>query len=1431
MDGIPRERAPGPEDDPPHWHELADAIWLAAHWSRGGRTVPTELEVPADDEPDWMPSLPEPTSSAYQGPTGAESVAVELNLPAPGPAIPAGAGAGPFLVPGTRPRGRGRAAQSAVLARALHRLARRVPSRQALLLDEELTAERTVVDGLWLPFFRPAETPAFDLVVLVDNGPTMDIWRSETAALVDAAEHSGAFRAVRTVRVNVPHDGAHEPTLRWSATARSTAALGEILDGRGDRLFLVVTDGLGHGWAAHAADTLLHRLGRAGPTALVHLLPPHLRHRSSLRPRGLTLEAGGFGAGNRGLGFGPPLSGPDPLRPHPDATDEHLAIPVLSLKPGSLAAWADLVVGERGVRRELPAVLAGSLNAGTPAPGLRAPQWPRTADTAVRRFFELATPAARRLATQIAAVPFEFDLIEQLRDWTMPESGAEHLAEILMGGLIDWEHADAHHPEFADGVREALLATTTRTQLANVVHVVADLPASGEHGRALRAALSDPVAIPLPDPSAGGWWRSELAVMRALAGPGPFSRRARRLEAIGVSRLPETVPGFSDMSATSAMSAMTDAAAEGIPGPLTGADLRPAPVSQAPSMATATLESQPNGEAERSPQPALMVNVPPRNGSFVGRTAQLRSLEEGLAAQDVVCVLPHALHSSSGVGTSELALEYVYRNADRYDLVCWLPAESESLLLASLAGLAGPLGVGPAGHAAHAVDWAVPAVVDALRVGAPYDSWLLVLDSAENVDVVRRHLPQGPGKIIVTSTNRAWTQVAGCLELDVFEREESVALLGQLWPALPTDEADRLARELCDVPLAVEQAGSWHQVTGGRTDDYLELFRIREGSVGELARSAGPPVPLTLAWEIALELLRETNPRARRLLDLCASLAPEPIPLTLLSQAPTADGTTPESEMLLGDPAELYSGLRDLSRLRLVRVDHRAGTLRLHRLLRATLLAALTTDRRERMREAAHRLLAAGRPGSPPTPQEWSDYWSLLPHVIASRAVTSLDEGVRALVHDTVVFLDDCGDREGAVVLCGETREAWLSASGEENIEVLRMTNIYASLLCRAGRVPQAVPLAEKSLEVLRRIAEQTDELIDSLCRLADARRRQGRLREARELSEEAAEAARSALGAEDPFTLRAVKSLALDLRLGGRYAEALAWDRQNARLGEELFGPVDQFTLESLDALSVDMREAGDYPGAREAQEDLYRAASSALGERHRLTLSIAANLAVCRRRDGALAEAAALSEDTLWHRTACSGADHLDTLFAAVNAAVDRRLIGDVQLSRQLGETTAQRLTDCLGPDHLCTLVAEANRAATLRTLGDLEEAQRLERDVAHRLEGTVGPRHPAALTVALGRANTAYVALDFDRAHEIDEANLSLLTEIAGERHPLRLACAANLALDLLGLGRGAEADVLQRTAVDGFTAAVRAGHPWLVSARQRRRIECDLAYVPL
>lgn len=1410
MDGFPRERAP-------HWQELADAVWLSAYWIRAGRPVTADSTAPDVAAPDGPTPAPAPPSRPpdEQSVPRSDEGAAEPPSFSPDPEGPEHIHLGLPVLPRPGSGGPGPNGRSAGLARALHRLARQVPSRDGVRLDEEVTAERGVFDELWMPWFRPAEATAFDLVILVDDAPTMAIWGEETANLTAAAEHSGAFRAVRTVKVLVPFAG--EPRLRW-ASSRATVDPGEILNGRGDRVFLVVTDGLGHGWTAPAADHLLGRLGRAGPTALVDLLPPHLRHRSSLHPYPTVLEAGGFGAPNHGLEHRAPPGGPDPLRPLPDGGAGSIPVPVLSLKSGSLAAWADLVTGERGVRRALPAFLVGTGTRAAPAPGLRAPRSRRAAVAAVHHFFTLASRTARHLAIQLAVIPFEFDLVEQLRRRVMPETGPGHLAEVLMGGLIDWDSGGEGAPDFADGVREALLATTTRSQLARTVSVVGELPAAGARGVALRAALRNPTGASLPDPGERGWVRSELAVLRALA--GPYAERARRIESAPVptsvsghrTRLPRPLRPV----ATARNAARMDATAM-------HSDLTHHPTEARQGMNRTSMET-----------PALLVNVPLRNTTFVGRHALLRAVEEQLAAQDTAAVLPHALHGMGGVGKSQLVLEYIYTHQHDHKVICWIPAERESLVLASLATLAAQLGVAPAERdrvGAPAAGTAVPAALEALRTGVPYDSWLLVFDNAEDVEMVRSYFPSnGPGKIIVTSRNRAWERVATPLPVNVFERGESVELLQKRSPDLSAEDAGRLAEALGDLPLAVEQAGTWHAVTGMRVDEYLDLLARRSPEILELDPAPDYPVSVAAAWDISLERLRESNPGARQLLDICASMAPEPIPRSML-RGSRGINITPEIDPLLRESITLNRAVRDLSQFSLVKVDPRTDSLQMHRLLQTVLLAKLSPEERERMRDAAHQLLSAAKPGPFGSSLEWRAYQALLPHMLSSQAVTSTDTWVRELVQDTVWFLYYWGDQVGAADFAREAWNAWLAASGEEDINVIRMAKSLSFLLRQIGEVPESIPLSENALEVSRRVDVEAEELVDSLCALADARRYQGRFVEARDLGREAAELARPLFGPEDPATLRATHTWGVALRLCGQFTEALQLDQEIARLRDQLFGPENFFTLNSLNALTLDMMEAGDYPGARDFQEDVHRRVRTALGAENPLSLRIARTLAVCRRRDGALAEAARLSEATLRRFVARYGAEHFDSLSSAVNVSVDHRLAGDLEGSRRLAEEALWRYQRHLGENHAYTMVTEATLAATLRAQGDLDQVRELEDDAARRLGETVGPRHITTLTVAIGRANTACANRDFERAHDIDEANLPLLTEVAGEDHPLTLSCTANLALDLRDLGRGADADELQHLAMAGLTRRVRPDHPWLGAVRQRRRIECDMALMPL
>ncbi|MEU6304093.1 FxSxx-COOH system tetratricopeptide repeat protein [Streptomyces chartreusis] len=1451
MDGTPRERAPGSSrggtgpgsyaeqrDGVPRWQELADAVWLSAHWARAGRPTTTDgTTADADEVADGTPvsSPPRPPHDNRPKPGAATAVPQPFLIPDPQgpdrvrigrPALARQESATPIS-----------AGRSAGLARALHRLARQVPAYDAVQLDEEVTAERGVFDELWMPWFRPADTTAFDLVVLVDDAPTMAVWTAETAAVITAAEQSGAFRAIR--RVSVTTAPAEEPRLRWS-TGRATLDPGELLNGRGDRVFLVITDGLGHGWTGRGVDRLLGRLGRAGPTAVVHLLPPHLRHRSSLHPYQVVLEAGGFGASNKALAYRPPSSGVDPLRPLPEGSIGTLPVPVLSLKAGSLAAWAELVAGDRGVRCDLPALLMGTLTRTTPAPGLRPPRSRRAAIEAVRSFLSLATPAARRLATQLAVVPFEFELVEQLRRQTMPETGPEHLAEILMGGLINWDDNGESAPDFADGVREALLATITRTQLAQTISVVGQLPAAGQRGVALRAALRNPASASLPDPAEPTWVRSELAVLRSLS--GPYSERAQRIAADRGAPLPTDggVPAGSGRRAGSDSQGLqrVDAAGNMLHHPST--NTADALASQAVPSSNRTedpMEARPGMKSgmERSTElPALLVNVPLRNTTFVGRQALLRAVEEQLGAQDTAAVLPHALHGLGGVGKSQLALEYIYSHQHDHKVICWIPAERETLILAALTQLAAQLGVLPTGQGstdAPAANTAVPAVLEALRSGTPYGNWLLVFDNAEDVEAVRQYFPaNGPGKIIVTSRNRAWERVATPLLVNVFERGESVELLQRRSPDLSTRDADRLADALGDLPLAVEQAGTWHAVTGMQVDEYLNLLAQRSPEILELDPAPDYPVSVAAAWDISLARLQQNNPGARQLLDICANLAPEPIPRSML-RGSRGVSITPEVDPLLREPIKLNRAVRDLNQFSLVKIDPRADTLQMHRLLQTVLLAKLSAEEQAGMRDAAHQLLSAAKPGHYGSSLEWRSYQALLPHILASQAVSSTDNWVRDLVQDTVWFLYYWGDQEGAADFARHAWSAWLAASGEEDVQVIRMAKSLSFLLRQIGQVAEAIPLSERALEVSRRTDVEPEELIDSLCDLADARGYQSRFQEARDLGSEATELARSLFGSDDPVTLRATHTWGVALRLRGQFTDALHLDQENARMRDLLFGPANFFTLNSLNALALDMLEAGDHPGARDFQEDVYRRARTALGDENPLSLRIARTLAVCRRRDGALAEAASLAEQTLRSFVARFGAGHFDSLSTALSLSVDRHLAGDLEGARQLAEETLQRYRQSLGENHAYTLVTKAVLAAALRVLGALDEAEELEGDAADRLRATLGPRHVITLTVDVGRANTAYGRLDFEQAYDLDQVSLPLLAEVSGEEHPLTLACAANLSLDLRGLGRGAEADEVQGRAVEGFVRVVRSDHHWLLATRQRRRIECDMALMPL
>ena len=299
--------------------------------------------------------------------------------------------------------------------------------------------------------------------------------------------------------------------------------------------------------------------------------------------------------------------------------------------------------------------------------------------------------------------------------------------------------------------------------------------------------------------------------------------------------------------------------------------------------------------------PSVWGQVPQRNRNFTGRTGLLDQLRRRLNRDEVTAVLPHALQGLGGVGKTQLAVEYAYRESENYQVVWWIPADQPALVKASLAGLAPRLGL--TGIPRDRQEDAVAAVIDALRRGDPYSRWLLIFDNADQPESIREFFPAGQphGHVLVTSRNHRWLGEAETVEVDVFSRPESLEFLQRRVTGIEDKDAGLLAEELGDLPLALEQAGALQFETGMSVGEYLaELEKAATRILAENPPS-DYPVPVAAAWDLSMSQLQSQMPFALEFLRRCAFFGPEPIPRELFING--ARALTAPLRDQLGDPS------------------------------------------------------------------------------------------------------------------------------------------------------------------------------------------------------------------------------------------------------------------------------------------------------------------------------------------------------------------------------------------------------------------------------------------------------------------------------------------------------------------------------------------------
>nr|WP_082015334.1 FxSxx-COOH system tetratricopeptide repeat protein [Streptacidiphilus jiangxiensis] len=842
------------------------------------------------------------------------------------------------------------------------------------------------------------------------------------------------------------------------------------------------------------------------------------------------------------------------------------------------------------------------------------------------------------------------------------------------------------------------------------------------------------------------------------------------------------------------------------------------------------------GEGPRYPglRPAIW-NLRLRNPAFTGRSTVLDRLRDQLRDKQrdrrstVVLPTPQTLYGLGGVGKTQVALEYAYRFMADYDLIWWIEAEQPEQVATSLADLGRRLDLRVSENASETAEL----VKETLRSGshAKARRWLLIFDNADDPSTIVRYFPGGPGDVLVTSRNQAWSGHAEALEVDVFQREESIEHLCRRNQGLSREDAGLVAEAVGDLPLAVEIATAWLETTGVPVQQYVTQLKNQAVSALAVNRPADYPMTFSATYNVSIARLRAEKPAAARLLQLCAFFAPDSIALSLFYSDQMIESLVPYSEELR-DKNMMGTVIRALGRYGLAKVDNVSKTFQVHRMVQAVIRAELTADEEEKAIHEVHRVLVSARPdvGDTDDPNNWPAFQLIWPHLGPSNAENCDEPDTRQLLIDRVRYLWKRGDLDRGEELGRRLESAWVDKLGDDDRQTLQLQFQLGNVLRSTGRFAECLELDERVLEIQRRVLhDDHPQTLQTAGSLAADLRALGRYREALDLDRSTYQRMREVLGEDDPTTLRIANNLAVDYRCNGDYEAARVLDEEVYAIRVEVIGATHPHTLQSKGSIAEDLRALGDYKasvGLLMEFRDEYSIPVPDLP-----SLRYAKSLAVALRKDGQQSDARRLTIETYNRYLERYNSNIPDALSCALNLAAEYSASGDKEAATETAKEIYDHHVEALGERHPSTLICANNLSIYLRDGGRVQEAVVLGQRTLMMLEETLGTEHQYTLMSMINLANSFGDSGELLQAETLGRRALDGLSARYGALHPDCVVAQINLAITYREQGRRAEAQDLRSSALDELIRQLGDEHQAVQSARSWRRLGRDLELLPL
>ncbi|KAI9765919.1 MAG: hypothetical protein M1840_007060 [Geoglossum simile] len=380
------------------------------------------------------------------------------------------------------------------------------------------------------------------------------------------------------------------------------------------------------------------------------------------------------------------------------------------------------------------------------------------------------------------------------------------------------------------------------------------------------------------------------------------------------------------------------------------------------------------------------------NPRFFGRVDEVSRVKEVLDPQeskDKLRVM--AIHGLGGVGKTQLALHYANTSLRSYEIIAWIPSETQIKMTQALSAFAKKLGL-PTGDKVENGCQASLKVRDWLNTSGR--QFLLIFDNVDTIDILLQVWPAGnKGSILITtrSPSVASNRATDIMHLESFTAEIGLEALYSLTGIRSTDGDDSAAaaKEICyllgGLPLAMVQVSEFIR---DHSYSYEEFLLKYQSSAPKILARGEIPIEynhsLSTVWELSLQKL---PPDPKVLQNLIAFFDPDGIKQRLLTNPKS--GLTDDRLEFLIDEFGFGEALSALLKSSLVNRSSAHKSLIVHRLVQATVFNRLSKDEVIFSLDSTVKLLSNGFPNTwkKSGPQQghgwasWETCSEVLPHV------------------------------------------------------------------------------------------------------------------------------------------------------------------------------------------------------------------------------------------------------------------------------------------------------------------------------------------------------------------------------------------------------------------------------------------------------------------